>query len=267
MSGGFHVRTAGDPARPPLLCLHGFLGSGEDFTGLMPALAERFHVLAPDLPGHGRSRLPEEACTMAGCAAALMAWLGQQVNSPVCLYGYSMGGRLALYLALHYPERFQALALESASPGLDAERARAARREHDEALAARLEAEGTPAFVAAWYAQPMFQSLRGQPGFAALLARRQRQAAAGLAASLRGMGTGRQPSLWSALPSLSPPVMAIVGEHDAKFREIAAQMSACHPRMELRVVPGAGHNVHMEQGATVIACLQGFFSQGRHRDP
>ncbi len=265
MSTGFHLRTAGDPARPPLVCLHGFLGTGEDFAGLMPALAERFHLLAPDLPGHGQSQLPAEAFTMAGCASMLVAWLADRVRGPALLYGYSMGGRLALYLAVHYPERFQAVALESASPGLADDCARASRRQRDEALAVRLEAEGTPAFVTDWYAQPLFQSLRSHSGFAALLARRQRQSAAGLAASLRGMGTGSQPSLWSALSSLSLPAAAIVGEHDAKFREIATQMAARRAGLEVRVIPGAGHNVHLEQGAAVAACLQAFFSQGRHQ--
>ena len=260
MTEGWHVHAAGDPALPPLLCLHGFLGNGGDFAGLVAGLTDRFRLLAPDLPGHGRSRLPGSVCTMEGCAAALVSWLDREVGRKALLYGYSMGGRLALYLALRYPGRFAAVVLESASPGLADAGARAARRQHDEALARRLEREGTAAFVATWYAQPLFDSLRSAPGFAELLARRQQQPAAGLAASLRGMGTGSQPSLWSELARLSLPLSVIVGENDAKFRDIALKMMTYQSAIDVHVVPGAGHNVHLEQAEAFTArlrtCLQ-----------
>jgi pimeloyl-ACP methyl ester carboxylesterase len=52
-------REAGDPANPKLVLLHGFPSSSHQYRNLIPSLADRFHVLAPDYPGFGDSDLPD----------------------------------------------------------------------------------------------------------------------------------------------------------------------------------------------------------------
>ncbi len=69
----------------------------------------------------------------------------------------------------------------------------------------------------------------------------------GLANSLRGMGTGAQPSLWDRLGELTMPVLLIAGEHDAKFSAINREMQSLIPKAQLEIVAGAGHTVHAEQ--------------------
>jgi pimeloyl-ACP methyl ester carboxylesterase len=61
------------------------------------------------------------------------------------------------------------------------------------------------------------------------------------------MGAGRQPPLWSSLPQLGLPVTLLVGEHDARYVEIASRMRAALPAAGLWVVPRAGHTVHLDQ--------------------
>ena len=105
---------------PPLLLLHGFTGSGESWEPLLPALCEHIRVLTVDLPGHGRTRVPDEvaAYSMPRVVETLAEMLVASNAAPAHVLGYSMGGRVALALAAHAPHLVQRLILESASPGL-----------------------------------------------------------------------------------------------------------------------------------------------------
>jgi pimeloyl-ACP methyl ester carboxylesterase len=84
---------------------------------------------------------------------------------------------------------------------------------------------------------------------------RMRSTPAGLAAALRGLGTGSLPSLWDRLGELTAPVVLIVGERDTKFRAIAGEMAERLPRARLEIVAGAGHAVHLEAPAATAALL------------
>ena len=249
----YHYDEAG--RGPALLLLHGFTGSSKNWQPLQAALADDYRVIALDLPGHGRSAAPADLAryTMPAVATDIGALLDRLQSGPAHLLGYSMGGRLALYLALSAPARWRSLILESASPGLAPAAARAERRARDEALAAWIEAEGIEAFVDRWQALPLFASQRHLPEKVrwAHRNRRLRNRPGGLADSLRGMGTGRQPSLWPRLAKLSLPLLLIAGALDEKFVTIARKMAralpagSCPPRLE--IVPEAGHTVHLER--------------------
>ncbi len=243
----------------PIVLLHGFTGSGRDWEAVAEHLPER-RMLAPDLPGHGNTALDGVSFREAGDAVvAAAAALGA---SRFHLVGYSMGGRLALYVALAHAERVASLVLESASPGLLDAAARAQRREADERLACFAEREGIVAFVDRWERTPVLAA-EAQLSDAERRKLRQRRLCCrpqGLAASLRQMGTGSQPWLGERLRELHRPVALVVGEGDAKFRQIAAGMAAELPRAEIHVAGDAGHNVHLAQPARFAARI------GRHQD-
>ncbi|MFQ3567382.1 MAG: 2-succinyl-6-hydroxy-2,4-cyclohexadiene-1-carboxylate synthase [Aggregatilineales bacterium] len=233
-------------AGTPLLLLHGFTGSAANWARLFPLFSRQHAVYAPDLPGHGATRAPSDHFSMQAAAAALKALIDQVVGEPAHVLGYSMGGRLALFLGLHYPAHVRSLTLESASPGIADDADRAARRKQDETLAVQLEREGLDRFVSWWTDLPLFAT-QNTAQKAALIELRRRGSVQGWAASLRGMGTGAQPSLWDSLPEINLPTHLIVGEHDRKFRSIAEAMSAQLSNAALSVVMGAGHAVHVEQ--------------------
>jgi len=247
-----------------LLLLHGFSGSGGSWGRVVPAFFPEFRPLTPDITGHGPRPAPRDVAhyTMPAVAAGLIAWLDAQTTVPVHLLGYSMGGRLALYLASHYPHRFRSLVLESASPGLATGAERAARRGSDEDLADWIEANGMEAFVDHWEQLPLFASQRQLPAFVRARLRQQRlqNQPHGLANSLRGMGTGAQPSLWERLGELAMPALLLTGAFDSKFVAIGGQMVAAMPQARLVMVENAGHTIHLEQPDLYIALLREFWS-------
>jgi 2-succinyl-6-hydroxy-2,4-cyclohexadiene-1-carboxylate synthase len=254
----YHYQQRGQGS--PLVLLHGFTGRVENWAHLLPVLAQQYETVAIDLLGHGRTTAPANPDRYAmPRAAADLATLFQDLDLPtVKLWGYSMGGRLALYLAVHYPELVHSLVLESASPGLKTEAGRAARREKDTDLARRIEREGIAAFVDFWEQVPLFASQQSLPETVRRRHRalRLQNRPEGLANSLCGMGTGAQPSLWPRLPDMRLPVRLVAGELDMKFVQIGQEMAAQLPQATLHVVPGAGHTVHLERPEAMLSIAQ-----------
>lgn len=248
-----------------VLLLHGFTGSGSDWDGLAHDLrAVGYRILAPDLPGHGANLPPApDDYTINAAGAQLANLIARTGDGPVHLLGYSMGGRLALHFALHHPEMVRSLLLESASPGLAGPEERAARVASDNALADRIEREGIPAFVAFWESLPLWKSQERLSDEARLWLheKRLRNDAAGLAESLRGMGTGTQPSLWDRLGELAMPVLLLAGAEDEKFIAIARQMAEHIPQARLEIVGQAGHTIHLEQPHDFSRRIQAFLGE------
>ena len=158
-----------------------------------------------------------------------------------------MGGRLALYLTVHFPQYFRGVILESASPGLKTQQERDRRIARDLELARRLETEEFPQFVRQWYANPLFKSFTLHPNYQQAIAKRLDNDPLKLAKSLRYMGLGMQPSLWNFLSEIRVPILSIVGEQDPKFVAINREIVELCPLADLIVVEEAGHNVHFEQ--------------------
>lgn len=255
----------GGPAQGPLLLLlHGFLGSRRDWAPVAARLSGPFRTLACDLPGHGETADPGEASlwTMAGCAAELARLLRAAGGGPAAVLGYSLGGRLALQLAVEHPAQVAAAVLISASPGLEDPQARAARRADDEALALRLEESGLDSFLDEWYRLPLFAALRGRRSFPEVLERRRANVPRLLARSLRGMGLGCQRSLWEELPGLRAPLLALAGGRDPKFAGIARAMAETCPGAEARIIPGCGHAL-LEENPAAVAQLAAAFLEAR----
>jgi 2-succinyl-6-hydroxy-2,4-cyclohexadiene-1-carboxylate synthase len=238
------------PKGPALLFLHGFLGCRYDWDEQIEMIGGRYRCLRVDLPGHHYScqNLPREEYAMPRTAALIVRLLDQCRIDRCGLVGYSMGGRLGLYLLTHFADRFGAALIESASPGLRTYEERGARRQDDARLAGRLREEPFDMFVRDWYAQPLFKTIdQGSPRFAAMLERRADHDPSALAQSLQGMGTGAMPPLWSDLPGLDIPVLFVAGEKDEKYRRLADEMANLCPRGQAAIIPDTGHNVHFER--------------------
>src|SRR6266702_4359054 len=252
------------PGQQTLVLLHGFTGSAASWGEHLNTFAvDGMRVIALDMLGHGQSDAPTDPqrCSIEHCQADILAALIELGvgKGEAILLGYSMGGRIALYTALS--GFFRALILESASPGLEDPAEREERRTSDEALAASIEREGVPAFIERWEHLPLFASQRTLPFECREALHRQRlqNNAIGLAQSLRGVGTGVQPSLYAQLSTLHIPVLLIAGELDTKFTTIAKHMAQALPQSQLHIIPAAGHTVHLEQ-PQLFTSLVGDFS-------
>jgi len=239
----------------PILFLHGFLGSLEDWESIGESIKYRYSFILIDLPGHGKT---DNVNSMSEAAVSIIDLLDKLGQDKVYLYGYSMGGRLALYLALYYPNRFKGVILESASPGLKTLREREERIAHDEVLSKRLETESLESFLSFWYAQPLFDNLVKQDRFQKLYQRRFENSPERLAQSLRTLGTGRQPSLWLGLNENKLPVQLLAGEYDLKFTAIAKEMCSLNQNIFCKIIEKSGHTIYIENQKAVLDVIESF---------
>jgi 2-succinyl-6-hydroxy-2,4-cyclohexadiene-1-carboxylate synthase len=168
-----------------------------------------------------------------------------------------MGGRYALTAAVARHRQIERLVLIGATAGFVSAGERAERIRLDEERAVALERDGVEEFLDSWLAGPMFAALPDDPHGRL---RRERNTATGLAASLRGAGTGSQAPQWSSLDSIEIPVLVIAGERDEKFTEIGRRLTAGRPNGEFVNIEHAGHATHIERpdatGAAIVAWLR-----------
>jgi 2-succinyl-6-hydroxy-2,4-cyclohexadiene-1-carboxylate synthase len=232
-----------------VVLLHGFTNTGASWDPVIAALPQRYRALAPDLRGHGCAA-DLHPVTVGGVIGDLAAAAPEHFT----LVGYSMGGRVALHVALALPERVTRLVLIGASPGLADPDARRERRRADEALADELASLSIEAFAARWGQTPV---LAGASADVAARAHRDRlrNTPAGLARALRGLGTGVLDPLWDRLGELGMAVELVAGQRDQKFSALAYEMAARIGDAHVTIVPQAGHAVHLEAPAAVAAVI------------
>lgn len=237
-----------DGEGPVLLLIHGFTGSTRTFDEMVHYFSESFRFIKIDLPGHANTG-PIGIISIEECCRDLREILKQMNTGPVNILGYSLGGRTALSFAILHPDWVDNLILESASPGLATTEEQLARQAKDAGLAKKVQAEGVEAFVDFWENISLFETQKNLSSDVKGKLRDERlnQVAEGLAQSLLGMGTGKQPSWWNQLHEVTCPVLLITGEKDSKFHEINKKMDRQLSQSRWRVVESAGHTVHIEK--------------------
>ncbi len=233
-----------------VVLLHGFAGTHRAWDGVIAQLDhERYRPLAVDLPGHGEAADGDGLITFGGCVRDVLA----QTPERFVLCGYSLGGRVALHVALAAPERVRRLVLVASTAGIETDGERADRRRADRALADRLEQMPFEDFIEEWRSQPLFAEDPAEVGELARADQRRNRPRA-LAAVLRGIGTGEMEPLWSRLGELAMPVTVLVGERDAKFVALGERMAGLIPDCELTIVAG-GHALALENPVAIARAL------------
>lgn len=266
-------RLDGDSSRPAILFLHGFMGDRFEFEAAIATLSKQFYCVAIDLPAHGQTQVNDQILsqdhyyTIQSIADSVIKFLGFLHVNHCFLVGYSMGGRLALYLTIYYPQYFVKVMLESVSAGLRTAKERSDRLAKDQQIAAELENLENAGFngdfklfLDNWYCQPIFANLRSHPNFSQMLAQRLNNSPIKLAKSLRNLSTGLQPSLWKELPKIKIPLLFVVGQLDRKFVSINQQMEQLCKSSKLEIISSCGHNVHFENPDIFIQKLEAFFA-------
>jgi len=223
-----------------VLLLHGALGSVEmELRPLMRALEPSFYVVALDLPGHGRSGdLTSSWAHPAPLTTLLQAFLAHLQLEQVNLFGFSMGGHLALRLALAEPERFHALALH------------ATHSLHDPALRQRVLTRFDPAFLVRrpeWIAA--FEQFHGPE--------RWKQTAHLLKEGLSTPDAALSPEV---LKTLIPPILLSGGENDELFPpEVTLAFARLFSRARTLILPDIGHTLETLQPEWLLPFLKTHF--------
>jgi pimeloyl-ACP methyl ester carboxylesterase len=260
------IAEAGAGQRP-LLLVHGFTGAKEDFTPWLDALADAgWHAVAPDLRGHGASAKPSAedeysfelmADDMLGLADAL-GW------QRFVLLGHSMGGMIAQFMAIAAAARIEGLilmdtshrALDNLDPALIQAAVSIVRSDGMAALAAILAEQQGPLDTPANQ-----RVLAAEPGYAEFCEAKFRATAAAMYAAMAPAFVTAADRLEAmrALPA-DLPVLVIVGEQDAPFRQPSEQMAACVGTASLAVIPDAGHCPQFENSAEWWAAVAAFLA-------
>lgn len=248
-----------DEGKHYLLMLHGFLGNGDSFNHLLPSLKTFCNPVTVDLLGHGRTEGAElhYRFSTREQVADLLKLISEQLYHPLYLYGYSMGGRLALQLALHDPKLFSALILESSTFGIENDTERQARQSLDAQRCDQIigNYEG---FLEEWKKMPLFGKPINTDLTKEMYKAHENQNPLWMSNSLQGFGTGTMPCVRERLKEFHIPVQLIVGEQDNKFLHINRQIEKEIKDCTLKVVPNAMHRVHVEQPDIVVETIRNF---------
>ncbi len=237
-----------------LVALHGFTENDEVWREVLNLPPDR--LVCPLLPGHGF-----KPCAPDTGVASLAAEIATEACANGCdLMGYSMGGRIALHLALDRPKHVRRLILVSSGPGFRDGTLQGSRRHSDEIMAEILEEDGLGPFVAYWEANPILKPAHPLPRAVEeqVRSRRLNHDPLGLAGALRRLGAGAMPNLWDRLGALRTPTLLIAGSSDQRYCQVMADMAKAMPDARLAVVPEAGHAIHREQPAAVRELVLGF---------
>ena len=244
-------RTSGRP----VVLLHGLGSSGEDWLLQTPVLAGRRRVLAPDLPGHGRSQGLRGWPRVEDFGAVLSTWLAKVQAAPAHLVGLSLGGALALQLAIGSPERVASLVVVNSlarfRPSLGVIASGAVWLAY--ALTGRMER------VASWVAADLFPdpdqaSLRDEA--AARLSRNRRLP------YLQAMAAAARFNAWSRLGSVACPTLVIAGELDTLFPvDQQREMAKAIPGARMVIVPRSRHATPIDAADRFNQIVVGFLEE------
>jgi pimeloyl-ACP methyl ester carboxylesterase len=244
------ITEAGEGGRP-LMLVHGYTGAGSDFEDFVEPLAGLgWHVVTPDLRGHGGSSKPtdEAAYDFDLFAADLLALADQLGWDRFVLLGHSMGGMIAQVLTLGAPDRVEALILMDTGHGslkvdqslIDLAVATARQQGIDVVADFMGAAEDGPLTSDAYR-----RKVAEDPSYKERGDRNLRNSSPAMFAAMIMRISSTEDRL-SELPSISVPTLVMVGEEDAPFLEASRRMADAISGARLAVLPGGGHSPQFE---------------------
>ncbi len=261
MQLGAIQRWEGRRTLPKIICLHGFLGNGKDFTIVKDHYPNHPILVAPNFPDY--TERPTEDFSWNHCMSSLDRFIqSESTHGPCVLMGYSMGGRIALQYALQHSDQLDGLILIGATPGIADEDEKVIRLEKDRTLAAELKEQSMAHFLGNWFKQDIIQSQNQipEPYRSAMLTTRKANNRVALIQSLSSLGTGSMTSGWDQLSRFKRPTLLVTGEQDSKFQRIASKMATLLPNAHHTSIKGAGHACCFEQAESFGKAVETFLS-------
>jgi 3-oxoadipate enol-lactonase len=247
----------------PLVWSHGFACGAKMWEPQAEWLAERYRAITYDVRGHGASEVPSpEEFSQPHSVDDLAGLIRHLALERPCVGGLSMGGNIALNLALRYPELVGGLVIADTGAGSDEE---GDWRGKCYAWADLLDEQGIEAAADMMMTDPLFARLGAQGPEAV---RRMRSyltthRASGLARTLRGVLTTR-PGLYeleAQIRRVEVPALVIVGEHDEPCVKVSRWLAETLPRGELVVIRGVGHMTNLEDPTTFNGVVERFLER------
>ncbi len=241
----------------PLLLIHGFPNDSSAWNTIVPALSERYRVILPDLPGAGKSSLPDTELTLEYMATCLKEVLDKENISEAVLAGHSMGGYTALQFAAMFPERVKGISLVHALASPDTEEKKENRKK---AMALMRKGEAEKEMFLKGMAQNLFaqEFARLHPEIVNLVVEKGKQLSAEVLTSFyRAImnRTDKRP----LLRKCSFPLQWIIGDEDnaAPMKDALEQ---CHIAAvnDVCLYSPCGHMSFMEMPDRLIADLERF---------
>lgn len=184
--------------------------------------------------------------------------LADAIPTDSILVGYSMGARLALGLAVEFPNHFRGLVFISGNPGLESAAAREQRAVSDRQVADRIKSQPLCEFLTEWYQQAVFSNVPADI-IQSEIDRKLQRDTAHWPAILHANSIANQPNYWEHLDRLQIPVLAISGEQDTKYCKIAVRLANELPtQVTSQIIAECGHMVHRERPLTLVEALADF---------
>ena len=248
----------GERRSDAIVLVHGFSSTADAWVRVGEVLGAEYHVVAPDLRGHGESEWdPRERYSDDQLAADVHALVQQLGLPPFTLIGHSMGGAVAFTYAATYPEEVKRLVIEDSAP-LPAGRALTELRT---TFPSRAEVEQTVRT-----ANPTMPEAAVQ-GRVDVYYRARPDGTWGFRADVAGVRHGRgahdADKSWANVRKVKAPTLVIrAGAEPALVSlETAERLSRENDRIHVVTVPGAGHNIHFAHFDDFMIHLRGVLSQ------
>lgn len=277
LSGGTELSfvTVGEASNPAVLLLHGTPNSSRMFRELAPALAQAAYVVAPDLPGHGRSD-PLPAVTFPAIGDAVAELLDRLSVGPRFIYLHDWGTPVGLHVAMRAPEQVLGLIVQNANahrsgwgPGWDATRAywKQSTAENEAEVTAHLTLEGTRDTYVSGVPPEVAERIpaeRWQEDWRVMNLPGHLDTQRALIADY-GNYAARFGEIADYLKRWQPPALMVWGRHDIYFdlAEALSWMRAL-PRMEAHILD-AGHLLLETHAATAAALMLDFIARTQAR--
>lgn len=257
---GLHYEVFG-AGRDILLC-HGYSGSHQDWAAPIATLMTDYRVVVMDHRGHGQSQAPAspKAYSVKTFAQDVRALMELLRVGRCCLGGHSLGGFIALELALAHPELVAALVLvDTSSGGMDMP------PEHTAARLKALELARSDGMEAAFehvatHSPVTREQFRRNPRLREI--QKQRTLETSVDGFVHAWGAVRQwAPVTERLREIKVPTLIVVGEHDTAFLRPAQVLRDSIPGSQMVTIPGASHTPHVEQPEAFTRVLREFLSQ------
>lgn len=212
-----------------IVFLHGFLGAPSDWDIFYVYYSDRYECLTPSL-----------------LSIRDLETFGKTLPDKAHLVGYSMGGRLALWLHHLFPNKFSSLSCISAHPGL--EQGREERLASDQHWIDQMRRLPTEEFIKIWYSNPIFKDCP-------IPKERMDVDLYAWSHMLQKFTIAKQPNFWNDLPLTKIPILFLFGAKDEKYSRLATRLNALGKLVQAKVIPDSSHTVHLEDPMACIRAL------------